>query len=96
MLLEVITPDETLFKGNVSNVILPGLDGSFGILKGHAPLVSALSQGKVKVDQIIAENNQEEFAGKYNDEFKDTASFTFEVKGGVVEVKDDHIMVLAE
>ena len=49
MLLEVITPDETLFKGNISHVVLPGLDGSFGILKGHAPLVSALAEGPVEI-----------------------------------------------
>jgi F-type H+-transporting ATPase subunit epsilon len=39
MLLEVITPDETLFIGNVSHVVLPGIDGSFGILKNHAPMI---------------------------------------------------------
>ena len=96
MLLEVITPDETLFKGNVSHVVLPGLDGSFGILKGHAPMVSALSKGTVKVDQIVAENSSEEFTGKYNEEFKDSSSFSFDVKGGVIEVKEDKIIVLAE
>ena len=96
MLLEVITPDETLFKGKVSHVVLPGLDGSFGILKGHAPMVSALNKGLMKVDQIVAENNNEDFAGKYNEEFKEKESFTFEINGGVTEVKEDRILVLAE
>ncbi len=96
MLLEVITPDETLFKGNVSHVVLPGLDGSFGILKGHAPMVSALAKGTVKVDQLVAENTADEFSGKYNSEFKNTESFTFDVNGGVIEVKEDRIIVLAE
>lgn len=96
MLLEVITPDETLFRGNVSQVVLPGLDGSFGILKGHAPMVSALSEGPVKVNQLVSENNGKEFSGKYNDEFKNTESFAFDVQGGVIEVKDDRIIVLAE
>ena len=96
MLLEVITPDETLFKGNVSHVVLPGLDGSFGILKGHAPMISALSQGPVKVDQIVAENDSEEFAGKYNEEYKNEESFSFDINGGVIEVKEDRVIVLAE
>ncbi len=96
MLLEVITPDETLFIGNVSHVVLPGLDGSFGILKGHAPMISALSKGEVKVDQILAENDSEEFEGRYNAEFKDNASFTFQINGGVIEVKSDKVIVLAE
>ena len=57
MILEVITPDEVLYKGNVSQVILPGLDGSFGILNSHAPLISALAKGSVRVDQNVSENN---------------------------------------
>ncbi|WP_070137485.1 F0F1 ATP synthase subunit epsilon [Crocinitomix algicola] len=96
MLLEVITPDETLFKGNVSHVVLPGIDGSFGILKGHAPMISALTAGNVKVDQIVAENNSDELEGKYNIEFKDQTSFSFEINGGVIEVKADKVIVLAE
>lgn len=96
MLLEVITPDETLFIGNVSHVVLPGLDGSFGILKGHAPMISALSKGEVKVDQILADNNSEELEGRYNVEFKDNASFVFQINGGVIEVKSDKVIVLAE
>lgn len=96
MLLEVITPDETLFIGNVSHVVLPGLDGSFGILKGHAPMISALSAGDVKVDQIVAENDNEEYEGKYNIEFKNQDNFSFQINGGVIEVKDDKVIVLAE
>lgn len=96
MLLEVITPDETLFKGNVSHVVLPGLDGSFGILKGHAPMISALTSGAVKVDQIVAENDNEAFTGKYNEEYKNNESFTFNINGGVIEVKDNKVIVLAE
>ena len=96
MLLEVITPDETLFKGNISHVVLPGIDGSFGILNGHAPMISALAKGSVKVDQIVAENNGEEFEGKYNEEFKGKDSFAFKINGGVIEVKDNSVIVLAE
>ncbi len=96
MLLEVITPDETLFKGNVSHVVLPGLDGSFGVLNNHAPMISALVQGTVKVDQMVAENSNEEYEGKYNEEFKNNDNFTFEIKGGVIEVKENKIIVLAE
>ena len=96
MLLEVITPDETLFKGNVSHVVLPGLDGSFGILKGHAPLISALSAGSVKVDQLVAENVEAGYIGKYNETHKNTESFSFDINGGVIEVKEDRVIVLAE
>ncbi|MGB1104539.1 MAG: F0F1 ATP synthase subunit epsilon [Crocinitomicaceae bacterium] len=96
MLLEVITPDETLFKGNVSHVVLPGLDGSFGILKGHAPLISALAAGSVKVEQIVAENTEAGYEGKYNESHKNDETFSFDINGGVIEVKEDRVIVLAE
>lgn len=96
MILEVITPDQMLFKGNVTHVVLPGLDGSFGVLSNHAPMISALVEGEMKVDQVVEENKGEEYTGKYNEEHKNDASFTFTIKGGVMEVKDDKIMVLAE
>lgn len=50
MRLEIITPTNTLFAGDVTLVQLPGIDGLFEILKSHAPLVSALKEGRVKVE----------------------------------------------
>ena len=51
MLLEILTPEKNLFSGNVQGVQLPGVDGLFEILDKHAPLVSALGIGNVKVLQ---------------------------------------------
>ena len=97
MILEVITPDEVLYKGNVSQVILPGLDGSFGILNSHAPLISALAKGNVRVDQNVSENNDKHlFNGKLNADHKTEDQFNFDINGGVVEVIDNKILVLAE
>ena len=96
MELQVITPDETLFQGNVSHVVLPGLDGSFGVLTGHAPMISALTKGTVRVEQVVAENEKPKNPGKYNKEFKGQSTFTFDILGGVIEVKDNKIIVLAE
>ena len=50
MNIEIITPDKTLFKGTASLVQLPGIDGSFEILNNHAPLISVLGKGKIKVE----------------------------------------------
>ncbi len=97
MILEVITPDEVLYKGNVSQVVLPGLDGSFGILDSHAPLISALAKGNIRVDQNVADNiDKKVFDGVLNDKFRDDNQFTFEINGGVIEVFDNKILVLAE
>ena len=49
MLLEILTPEKKLFSGDVQGVQLPGIDGLFEILDKHAPLVSALGIGQVKV-----------------------------------------------
>ncbi|HVU56756.1 MAG TPA: ATP synthase F1 subunit epsilon [Puia sp.] len=49
MNLEILTPERTLFSGDVYGVQLPGVSGLFEVLEKHAPLVSALKAGKVKV-----------------------------------------------
>ncbi|HRP33549.1 MAG TPA: ATP synthase F1 subunit epsilon [Agriterribacter sp.] len=49
MELEILTPERKLFSGEVYGVQLPGITGSFEVLGKHAPLVSALGSGKIKV-----------------------------------------------
>jgi len=49
MKLEILTPDAIIFNGEVERVAFPGIGGGFEILKGHAPLISALKEGKIKV-----------------------------------------------
>lgn len=49
MLLEILTPEKKLYSGEVQGVQLPGIDGLFEVLDKHAPMVSALGVGKVKV-----------------------------------------------
>ena len=78
MLLEIIAPDQKLYSGEVDLVQVPGSKGSFEILRNHAPIISTLEQGRIKiVDQ------------------KGLTTF-FEVDGGVIEAKNNKIIVLAE
>lgn len=49
MTLEILTPEKKIFSGAVYGVQLPGISGLFEVLDKHAPLVSALKAGKVKV-----------------------------------------------
>ena len=49
MTLEILTPERKLFSGEVYGVQMPGISGSFEVLDKHAPLVSALKRGRVKV-----------------------------------------------
>ena len=78
MLLEILTPEKKLYSGDVQGVQLPGIEGLFEILDKHAPLVSALGVGKVKVLH------------------KGSASDTYEIQGGFVEVINNKATVLVE
>ncbi len=82
MFLEIVTPDEKVFEGEVLSAIFPGSDGSFQVLTGHAPIVSTMGTGDVKY--IIKEGNKKK---------KET---TILVEGGVVEVLNNRVNVLVE
>ena len=56
MMLEIYTPEQKYFNGQVESITFPGIDGSFQVLNNHADLVSILDKGKVKY-----RNNKEEW-----------------------------------
>ncbi|MBX9732513.1 MAG: ATP synthase F1 subunit epsilon [Chitinophagaceae bacterium] len=49
MTLEILTPEKKLYSGEVYGVQLPGIHGLFEVLDKHAPMVSALGKGNVKI-----------------------------------------------
>jgi F-type H+-transporting ATPase subunit epsilon len=49
MTLEILTPEKKLYSGEVYGVQMPGISGSFEVLDHHAPLVSGLKAGRLKV-----------------------------------------------
>ncbi len=51
MYLEIITPEKRLFAGETELVKLPGTSGSFEVLMNHAPTISTLGEGKIKVKE---------------------------------------------
>ena len=48
-LLEIVSPEKLLFSREVESVIAPAADGMIGILAGHAPFLSSLKPGEIKV-----------------------------------------------
>jgi len=78
MQVEIINPDKQIFSGEADLVQLPGKDGSFEILNNHAPIISVLKNGKVK---IVDKEKNVQF---------------FEIKGGVIEVLNNKILILSE
>ena len=65
MILEIVSPEATLFKGEVTSVSVPGINGEFQMLNNHAPIVSLLGKGNVKIN---AQNIsiEKEFVDKFN------------------------------
>ena len=78
MILEIITPEKKVFKGEVTSVKFPGTAGEFEVLNSHAPIISTLKSGAIRV--ITADNNIEKFS----------------INGGVIEMLNNKIIVLAD
>jgi len=49
--LSIVTPNGLIFEGDVKTVTLPGKEGEFGVLPGHASLVSALTVGVIVIEK---------------------------------------------
>lgn len=95
MQLEIITPESKVFTGNVDAVQFPGLNGSFQVLKGHAPIISALTKGIVKVDLTEVFEEDEKMSPAIAVE-SNNKTIHVSINGGVVEMLNDKIIVLAE
>ena len=78
MELEIISPSNKLYTGDVNSVKVPGMDGEFEILNNHAPIISSLTSGSIRIIDI---NKQVE---------------NFEINGGVVEMQNNKIIILAD
>ena len=96
MRLEVITPDKKLFERNVDAVSFPGIDGSFQVLKGHAPIISTLKEGKIKVSLSNDEKEIDMLSGEIENDPSNDRVIRLSIKGGVVEMQNDKIIVLAD
>ena len=78
MTLEIITPEKEVFKGEATSVKFPGINGGFEVLNNHAPIISTLGKGKIKVTT------------------HDKKTKTFEINGGIIEMQNNKIIVLAD
>ena len=46
---DLVSPEQLVFSGEVEHVVVPGTEGDFGVLAGHAPLIAMLRPGVVKI-----------------------------------------------
>ncbi len=93
MILEIVSPEATLFKGEVTSVAVPGVDGEFQMLNNHAPIVSLLGKGNVKIvgtSIAIAKEHLAKFS-KINEQ-----TYWLSITSGTIELKDNKVIVLVE
>jgi len=50
MTLDILTPEKTVFTGEIQLVKVPGANGSFEVMENHAPIISSLSKGELKIN----------------------------------------------
>lgn len=93
MIVEIVSPEATLFKGEVTSVAVPGINGEFQMLNNHASIVSLLTKGNVK---IVGSNIKiaREFANKFTKINEQT--YWLPVSSGTIEMNDNKIIVLAD
>jgi F-type H+-transporting ATPase subunit epsilon len=84
MNLEILTPEKKIFSDEVYGVQMPGISGSFEVLDRHAPMVSALKPGRLKIlkDKAALSGGQH--------------IVNFDIQGGFTEVLNNKVTVLVE
>ena len=91
MYLEIISPEKTLFTGEVESVLFPGTYGDFQVLNNHAPIVSTLTKGKVKILGNISVDKDVKEKFEYNE--KETI---LDIESGTVEMNNNQVTLLVD
>jgi len=93
MVLEIVSPEAKLFSGEVTSVTLPGVDGSFQILNHHAPIVSILKEGVIKIG-ANSFSISKEWAPKFSK--RDDKTYTLAINSGTIEMNHNKVIVLVD
>ncbi len=91
MYLEIVSPEATLFSGDVDSVTVPGINGEFEMLQNHAAIVSLLKEGQVKISGNIS--LEEHVASKFS---KTDKGYALAINSGTIEMNDSKIIILAD
>lgn len=93
MHLEIVSPEATLFSGEVTSIVLPGINGEFQMLDHHANIISILVKGNIKIVTPHSFAPNKEFLEKFTK--ADDYRYSLSIQSGTVEMKDNSIIVLA-
>ncbi|WP_029037528.1 FoF1 ATP synthase subunit delta/epsilon [Salinimicrobium xinjiangense] len=96
MYLEIVTPEAVLLSAEVDSVSVPGVEGQFQMLNNHAPIVSVLTKGEIKVFTHSHPVKSDDLSKDFKRDAADSKILILQVDGGVVEMKDNKVIVLAD
>ena len=78
MKLEILSPEQTLYKGDVDVVTLPGTLGRFTILQDHAPMISSLKEGIIRIKPYEGEEVELSIKGGFVEVIRNQVSVCVE------------------
>ncbi len=92
MYLEIVSPEAILFNGEVDSVSVPGINGEFQMLNNHAPIVSLLQEGTIKIKGTF------QIEEAYQDKFtkSDDNGVILSINSGTIELKENKIIILVD
>ncbi|GGF61607.1 F0F1 ATP synthase subunit epsilon [Wenyingzhuangia marina] len=97
MYLEIVSPEAVLFSSRVDSVTVPGTQGEFQMLNNHAPIVSVLNKGTVKIHVHTQEHLElDNLSGIIEPHADDDKVLTLQIKSGTIEMKDNKVIILAD
>jgi len=92
MILEIVTPEASIFNSEVTSVAVPGINGDFQMLSDHAPIVSLLDKGVIRI-KGEAIKIEKEFISKFN---QDADEYQLTISSGTIEMNANKIIILAD
>lgn len=97
MHLEVVSPEAVLFSSEVDSIAVPGTNGEFQMLNNHAPIVSTLKEGTVKI-HVHSQSHLEldDLHGKIVPQADDQKVLTVDIQSGTIEFKDNKAIILVD
>ena len=97
MYLEIVTPEAILFSSEVDDLSVPGINGEFQMLNNHAPVVSILKEGTVKI-HVHTQDSLElnDLSGQLTPHLEDNKILTLAIKSGTLELNDNKAIILAD
>ncbi len=92
MQLEIVSPEAVLLQTEVDSVAVPGINGAFQMLNNHAPIVSLLQKGNVKIygNFTVDEAYQDKFTKG------DDNGTWLAIESGTIEMSENKIIILVD